>query len=323
MNTLPKQFRDISLFALILASLLMNARASGLAWQTNAHSVALLQDVKTVWQFNYATTNASKPFFHPLALPGGSPLTWQSPADHPWHYGLWFSWKYVNGVNYWEEDKQTRQSAGVTSWRVVKLETRPDFSALIELALDYRPRGATNAALTERREIIVSAPGPDGSYFMDWKLAFTAGAEKLKFDRTPLPGEPNGQPYGGYAGLSMRFAKGLAECEVSATADIGEARENRFRFAASGADYSGKIKGAKAGVAFLDHPSDPRFPGRWYTIINPAQSFWFLNAAWIQLQPYELEAGQSFTLRYRVVVHPGRWDKSKLEKEHQKFAEQK
>ena len=296
------------------------AQPAGLAWQTNADSIALMQAGKTVWRFNYGTNHATKPFFHPLALPGGSPLTWQNPPDHVWHYGLWFSWKYLNHVNYWEEDKKTRQSEGATSWSVTKIETRPDFSAQIELLLDYRPRGASEPVLTERRVIAISAPATDGSYFMDWELAFKAGGAAVKFDRTPLPDEPGGQSYGGYAGLSLRFAKDLSDCRVTATTDIGEARESRFRFTASAADYSGKIDGGEAGVAFLEHPSNPRFPGRWYGIVNPAQSFFFLNAAWIQLKPFELEANQSFTLRYRVQAHPDRWDAGKLEAEQKKFA---
>ena len=296
-----------------------SAAAADFSWQTNTTSIALVRGGKPVWRFNYGT-NGTKPFFHPLALPGGSPLSWQSPADHVWHYGLWFSWKYLNGVNYWEEDKQLRQSEGTTSWRVVKMETRADFSVQIQLALDYRPRGAGKPLLTEQRTITLSPPATDGSYSMDWSLNFQSGDEKVKFDRTPLEGEPGGKTYGGYAGLSLRFAKELADTKVLATSDIGEPKENRFRFAATAADYSGRIDGAEAGVAFLDHPANPRYPTRWYAIVNPASSFNFLNSAWIQLQPFELAANESFGLRYRVLVHPERWDAARLETEQKKFA---
>lgn len=294
------------------------AATTEFTWHTNATSIALVGGGQPVWQFNYGT-NATKPFFHPLALPGGSPLSWQSPADHVWHYGHWFSWKYLNGVNYWEENKQ-RECDGVTSWRVVNLEPKSDFSARIELVLDYRARGAAQPLLTEQRTITLSPPAADGSYAMDWSLNFKAGDEKVKFDRTPLVGEPGGKTYGGYAGLSLRFAKELSDTKVSATSDVGEPKENRFRFAATAADYSGRIDGAEAGVAFLDHPSNPRYPTRWYAIVNPASSFYFLNSAWLQLQPFALAANQSFALRYRVLVHPDRWNAARLETEQKKFA---
>jgi len=320
MKSHPGASVAVSLTLIVSAFFPIRAQAAQLAWQTNSDSVALVQDGQPVWQFNYGTSNATKPFFHPLALPGGSPLSWQSPPDHVWHYGLWFSWKYLNGVNYWEEDKKLRRCEGVTSWRVTKIATHEDFSARIELALDYRPREAGKPTLTELREIEISSPAADGSYQMDWQLEFKAGDALVKFDRTPLPDEPGGQSFGGYAGLSLRFAKDFADCRVTATDNLGDARENRFRFAASAADYSGKIDSSEAGVAFMDHPSNLRFPGRWYAIVNPAQTFFFLNASWIQLKPFELEANQSFTLRYRVAMHSGRWDAARLATEQKTFA---
>jgi hypothetical protein len=303
------------------SSSLAVASESRLAWQTNATSVALRSGEKVVWCFNHATNNATKPFFHPLALPDGEALTWQSPSDHVWHYGLWFSWKYLNGVNYWEEDKNTRQSEGATLWRVVKTETRPDFSAHFELELIYRPHNAAEVVLAERRLIDVSAPAKDGSYSLDWRQEFVAGAKSVKFDRTPLPGEPGGQIYGGYAGLSLRFAKQFTNTQIRASADPGPSKDNRYRFTATAADYSGQIGNREMGVAFLDHPANPRHPTRWYAIVNPEQPFAFLNVAWLQLEPYELHGKDRFTLRYRVIVHPDRWESTRLQAEHKKFAD--
>ncbi|MHC4742714.1 MAG: ThuA domain-containing protein, partial [Planctomycetota bacterium] len=72
-------------------------------WRRSDKLLALLKDGKTVWQLNL-DSKLGKPYFHPLALADGTVLTWDSPPDHPWHHGLWFSWKHINGLNYWEED---------------------------------------------------------------------------------------------------------------------------------------------------------------------------------------------------------------------------
>lgn len=316
-----KQAALVLALGICLGTSVHTSAAPKFEWHTKANSVALVCDGKPVWKFNYDTNQSSKPFFHPLALPGGEPLTWQSPEDHVWHYGLWFSWKYLNGVNYWEEDKQTRKPAGTTSWRMTRLETKPDFSARIELEIDYRPQAAAAAVLTEHRRIDVSAPAADGSYALDWWQEFQAGAAKVKFDRTPLPGEPGGQVYGGYAGLSLRFAKDFTNTQIRASSDTGPVKDNRYRFSATAADYSGRIGEREYGVAFLEHPTNPRHPGRWYAIVNPTQPFGFLNAAWLQLQPYELDAHAKFTLQYRVMVHAGRWDKTQLDAEHTKISQ--
>jgi len=309
------------LLTLFAAGLLTaGAAETNFFWKTNATSVALWSGEKVVWQFNFDPATANKPHFHPLALPGGEPLTAFSPPDHPWHYGLWFSWKFINGVNYWEYDAKTKLTAGTTSWQVEKIETHADFSARIELALNYHPRESNQPLLTEHRVIAISTPAADGSYFMDWQLAFQAGDENLKFDRTPLPGEPGGKIFGGYAGLALRFAKGFSDCRVAGTEDIGEFTNERYHFTSKGADYNGKFGEREVGVAMLDHPANPRYPGRWYAAVSPKKPFCFFNAAWLQLKPYELPAHEKLMLQYRVVIHPGRWDSAKLVAEETKFA---
>ena len=117
--------------------------------------VALLKlGDQTVWQFNYAKT-LPKPYFHPLNLPDGTELVWLSPPDHPWHHALWFSWKGLNGLSYWEQKSAAGQ--GRTTVGDVKVTTNPDFSATIDMSLSYHPDGKP-AIMTEKRVIKVTAP---------------------------------------------------------------------------------------------------------------------------------------------------------------------
>ena len=113
-----------------------------LRWEREASSIALLADGKTVWKFRYGQ-DLPKPMFHPLALVDGTVLTWDSPPDHPWHHALWFSWKYLNHVNYWEADpKEPRRAGakpaagksqeprgGLTDWSDVRITPRRNFGA--------------------------------------------------------------------------------------------------------------------------------------------------------------------------------------------------
>jgi hypothetical protein len=46
----------------------------------------------------------------------------------------------------------------------------------------------------------------------------------------------------------------------------------------------------------------------------------FFTPAVICYGPMALRAGESITLRYRVLVHPGRWDAERLRREHERFA---
>jgi hypothetical protein len=76
--------------------------------------------------------------------------------------------------------------------------------------------------------------------------------------------------------------------------------------------------GHAAGIAILDHPKNPRHPADWYLIRSEMS---YANAAILSRRPLPLKAGERLTLRYRVIVHPGRWDAAKLRAEYETFAE--
>jgi len=183
-----------------------------------------------------------KPHFHPVAVPEGPVVTWDRPPDHVWHHGLWFSWKYINGRNYWEPDRATGKPQGSTKWAHVQVQTREDASARIDMDLTYRPADGPTM-MTEKRIVEVSAPDDPGIYFFDWTCKFTAGEKDVLLDRTPLEGEPGGKPWGGYAGLCLRLAKDLVRRQVVSTEGPVEfAGQLRFRGQARAMDYSGWIK---------------------------------------------------------------------------------
>ncbi len=45
----------------------------------------------------------------------------------------------------------------------------------------------------------------------------------------------------------------------------------------------------------------------------------YLNAAFLTHQPYTLQAGKSFTLRYRIIVHRDRWDATALRLAYEEY----
>jgi hypothetical protein len=220
-------------------------------------------------------------------------------------------------VNYWEEDAKTGLPAGLTEWKTPKIETKPDFSSQIVMDLSYRPVNG-QPVLTEHRIVAVSAPDDQGVYWQDWSLTFTARDQDVKLDRTPLPDEPEGKPYGGYAGLSIRFIKDFKSIRAVTTQELVEFKDSRYRGKASGLDYSGIIEGREAGIAILDHPKNLNAPSPWYAINEPVMHYF--SPAVLCYRPYTLKAGKSLTLRYRVLVHPGYWDADRLRQECQRYA---
>jgi len=109
-----------------------------------------------------------KPYIYPLATLDGVELTANSPADHVWHHSLGFAWKYINGVNYWEVDKQTGRSDGLTTIKAARFRRGADFSARIELAIDYAPPGQP-PLLRELRVLVHNGAGDAAALEREWK----------------------------------------------------------------------------------------------------------------------------------------------------------
>jgi hypothetical protein len=286
-------------------------------WQLKPNeSVARVGPQGIIWQFNYNNKNA-KPCFHPVAMPSGEVLTWDQPVDHAWHHALWFSWKTINGINYWEEDPQTGQSAGKTSWSNVIIQTHDDGRACITMDLSYNAPGE-QPILTEKRTVLISSLDENAQqYHFDWSSKFTAGAAEVVLDRTPVPPDPAGKLWGGYAGLSIRFAEDLTDrLAFSANGSAEFSKQSIHRSKSMAMDYNGLIGGRPVGIAMLDHPDNRRYPTPWYAIRSEMS---YLNAAFLTYQPYTLPAGESFSLCYRLVVHQNRWDDTMLQAAYERY----
>jgi hypothetical protein len=290
-------------------------------WRQTDSSLALLDNGHVVWQFNF-DKNQGKPYFHPVCLPDGTELTWHRPPDHPWHYGLWFSWKYINGLNYWEEDRKTGLSEGRTEIKGIDVQPHDDYSAQIVMQLSYHPPGQPSV-LTESCQIHVAKPDKNGRYYIDWISHFTAGAADVLLDRTPIPGEQGGQSWGGYAGLSVRIAKNTSNwllIDSEGRKDL-QAHGKKARWM----NFSGRAGDNKDfSIAIFDHPDNPRSarggsPG--FVIMDPKVPFGYFSPALLFDKPYTLPGRQSFSLKYRVMIQPGRARKKQLEAEWKSFAD--
>jgi hypothetical protein len=272
----------------------LRADGRAFAWEKDATRISLRKHDKTVWSLVF---DASQPksYFHPLASVDGETLTAFEPADHPWHRGLWWSWKFINGLNYWEEDRTTKKNEGVTELNGAKVETTEDFSAHAELSFSYHPPGQA-AVMTELRKLTITQPDEDGRYRIDWTSEFKAGNAPVTLGRTPLPHEENGKPYGGYAGLSLRlplqpngWTVRTSEGKNSAAASHGQA--------ARWLDFSSP----GGGIAIIDHPANPRHPSPWY--VHDSKPMSFYSPSVLFNKALVLDAGKSLKLSYRILIH--------------------
>ncbi len=296
-------------------------------WQRDDKSLAWVSGTKVFWRFSFDPSKG-KPFFHPVAPGGNTSLTNFKPADHPWHYALWFSWKYINHptdgshVNYWEEDRTTGNAQGKTRWGPPTIETQADGRATIRLKLSYvNPSGATD--MTELRELQVSAPTADGGFSIDWWARFTVGDKDLVLDRTPMPGEPGGAVNGGYAGLSARMVPLPVTMSVVTTAGPVEqfvsnrARPNAAAVACNFSDGARDI----GSLAFFSDPANTAPDAPWYIIDSKQMPF--ICQALLAPKPRPVPAHGEFTLRYRIAVSPKARTQAELEAGQKQWLENK
>ncbi len=301
MPLFPILCKGTFLFVLASTSFTPAARAE---WQRSDTTLAWRQGTNVLWQFSF-DPGKGKPFFHPLSA-GATSFTNFKPEDHPWHYGLWFSWKYINHVNYWEEDRTTGKAEGATRWKTPVITARTDGSATIRMELTYS-NPSNRVDMTESRELNISAPAKDGSYAIDWRADFTAGKDGAILDRTPMPGEPGGQVNGGYAGLGLRMASPpLGFSILCSTGMVNHFVSDRARpnagavacnFTAGGRDLG--------GIAIFSDPANAGENAPWY-LIN-SQQMRFACAAILAPKILTLKPGEQMKLHYRITIQPRAW----------------
>jgi hypothetical protein len=287
-------------------------------WRQTDRSLALINNGRIVWQFNF-DKKQPRPYFHPVCLADGTELTWHRPPDHPWHYGLWFSWKYINGLNYWEEDRKTGLPEGRTEIKSIEAKPHDDYSAQITMQLSYHPPDQP-PVLTESCHIRVSKPDKDGRYHIDWASRFTAGAEDALLDRTPIASEQGGQSWGGYAGLSVRLAKNVTNWHLADSEGRKDLQAHGQK--ARWMNFGGRVDNNREfSIAIFDHPDNLRHPSPGFVIMDPKVPFGYFSPALLFNKPYTLPGRQSFSLKYRVLIQSDRAEKNALDTEWKSFAD--
>ena len=292
--------------------------------------------------------DAPRPLVHPVTTPAGAVLSVEAPADHPWHHALWFTIKFVNRENFWEE---YGEFGTLRTHEVAKTADG------IEATIDWIAPDGEAIRLREVRTLRTTPLDVD-SYAIDWTEHLTVPAATV-LDRTPFT------TWGGYGGLTLRGAPtwtdtiirladgtereralgkpspwlaidGLAH-EWSGTPDgstnpadpLPNRSEERAEVSSSEASRpstrsrnpSGRAE--KAGVVFFDHPANPRTPTPWYasTRADTYGEGWanFVNAAFLWDEPLTLAADETIALSYRVIVHDGHWGLDRIRDEYARW----
>lgn len=232
-------------------------------------------------------------------------LTRDAPDDHPWHHGLWFTIKFVNGENFWEE---------YDDYGVLRHDGAPTVGlddGCVEVSGAVRwIRPDRETVVIDETRTLTHRPLQDGAYAIDFETTLTPRAEVV-LDRTPFT------TWGGYGGLTLRGNDQWTDTRLL-LAD-GDSHQQVHGRPARWCDLSS----ASGGMSMLDHPQNPRFPVPWYgsTRADTYGEGWanFVNAAFLWDEAMALAAGEPLRLRYRLLVHDGEWSQPAIEAQYQAF----
>ncbi|GAB3035588.1 PmoA family protein [Natronobiforma cellulositropha] len=271
-----------------------------------------------------AEPDGSKPGFDVVALPPGTEtkpgenLIVSSPHDHPWHFGLFFCQKLVDGINCWESEinAATGRAYGYADPDGYTLETSTEGVSIDQTATWKTNEG--DPLVADRRTIGVYEPDAEG-YLVTWKQTVSALEETRRLSSETL--------HGHYSGLSLRFARSLTDGRVRLPdgVDPGTTTPPRAVDGPAGAwcDYTGPLDGKtdagepwRAGITMFDHPDNDPHPVNWFIMTEP---FGFLAANPTWRSVLTLEAGESHSWRWGLWVHDGEPDEDRIADEYDRF----
>jgi len=186
-----------------------------------------------------------RPSIHPIVAPDGQGiLTEDAPAHHPWQHGLYTGLNVVNDVGFWKETAQD----GTFHSRPIAPPTVQGGTVCWTLETAWRAPDGT-VFITERQDWALTDHVTTFELELDWRL-------HAEVDLTI------GQYMAGGLFLRMPYVDECGGTAVNSERQINDAAEaQRARWVAVSMPISGRD--GCAGMAIMDHPSNPDYPVTW------------------------------------------------------------
>ena len=278
---------------------------------TKPSSFTIRDGTRTVLEYR-TTASPMKPYVRELSTPSGVQILRDSPADHKHHHGLMFALG-VNGVDFWGEEAGTGTQKPRSSLNMTGSFLDASCTKLIQ-TLDWIDAHGKKL-LVERREVgVVSPKMPTPVTLVVWntELSTAEGIDAVKLDGHH------------YYGLGMRFLKSMdtgGRFFNSAKRPGEVVRGSERLVAAKWCAYTAKADGKPVTVAIFDHPSNPRYPNKMFTMSSP---FAYLSATLnLWKEPLVLKAGAKLKLSYAIAAWDGETPAEQIESLYEKWSNAK
>jgi hypothetical protein len=231
---------------------------------------------------------------------------------------MYFAHGDINGLDFWGEEAFVKYYGS---------EGKSKYGRQVFRKLDEM-RGGPNSGILKATFDLV---GQDGKPFAEETQWYTFGGDEqsrrvdCEFTITANHGPVKmGDTKEGT--FAIRVAPELTEPKVHMLNSNGLVGEKEiWGKRADWVDYSGTVKGEELGIAIFDNPQNLRHPSTWHArgyglfAVNPfGESYFYRDPK--RDGSYTIGAGQSLTLRYRVLIHHGGATATQLAKDYQAYA---
>jgi hypothetical protein len=311
------KFTSLILVSVFFVSchLIQGTQKSTFTFKENEQGVLLLENGKPVFFYQRQTKLLAgqykfNNYLHPLYSLSGDTLTEESPADHPYHRGVFWSWHqhYINDKSLGEGWIAEGISEDVTNLRKEIINGLAQF----DLSVLWMSSSFQNGKpyIEEKTKIIVH-PRETDLRKIDFEISLRALVPGVQ-----IGGADDEKGYGGFC-VRVKLPDGFI---FTSTDGAVKPQETQIK-AGPWMDFSGALGRNRevSGLTILCHPSTPNYPAPW--ILRQKTSM--QNVVFPGRERINVSTEKPIVLRYRLIIHNGNaafTDISRLQAEYEKIS---
>ncbi len=256
-------------------------------------------------------------FIHPLWTPNGQELTRIQPPDHYHHVGIWNPWTktHIEGreVDFWNLGKGlgTVRFAGVLSTTDGSVYT--GFKVRQE-HVDLKAETGPEVAINEVWDVRAWNISPDNNVWL-WDMSTVLNC-------TGKPVELTAYRYGG--GIGYRALEYWTKDNCTVLTSEGKDRAEADGTSARWCNVNGEMpQSGKSGILFMSHPTNREHPEPmrvWPLNANGDRGDMYFEFCPIRHKTWNLVPGNTYGLKYRMLVYDGTITAEQAEQYWQDFA---
>lgn len=302
-----------------------NATGDPVAIKDDGKSLTFTISGKNVLNYRYALKPppegvselyARGGYIHPLWSPAGEVLTRIQPPDHYHHYGIWNPWTRTEfegrEIDFWN----LGDGEGTVRPESIPVKISGDVFGGFEAVhnhVDLTAPGGEKVALNEKWEVKVWNADPENDI---WLIDFVSTLN-------PASESPLTIKAYRYQGFSIRATEKWDDETATLLTSEGKDKSNGNATRARWTDINGVSKAGTSGVLMMTHPGNYNFPEQlriWPTGANGGKENVYFNFNPAQEQDWKLKPGNTYTLRYRMMVYDGKIQPADAERYWNDFA---